>query len=162
MIDIIIPCYRAQDCIYRCLSSIVIQKMLEECTITCVVDGEDIAPYEEVARKFKPYMNIRVIGYEENKGAGLCRNYGIDHTNEPYIIFIDADDVFNGIYAIQSLRNGIEGYDVCYGNFIYEDKNSVRVSSEFNCVHGKIYKREFLDKRRGLLWKFRANKSRLW
>lgn len=159
MIDIIIPCYGTQNYLYKCLSSVVIQSALDRCKITCVVDGEDQEPYKVVAEKFKPYMDIQVIGYEDNRGPGPCRNYGIDNTSYPHVMFLDSDDVLNGVYAVQFLRKNIEGHDICYGKFILEEKDSVKVLNEWNCLHGKMYKRDFLDKYNIRMGNFRPHED---
>ena len=92
MIDIIIPAYNSHDTIIKTLSSIAMQLNKEELIVTIVNDGG--RGYEDIVDIFKPLLNIQEIGYKENKGVGYARQYGIDHTKEDFITFIDADDTF--------------------------------------------------------------------
>ena len=67
MIDIIIPCYNSHKTIDRCLASIVTQN--KECTVTLVNDGGE--NYSDIIKRYP--LNIREIGYNENKGVGYAR-----------------------------------------------------------------------------------------
>ena len=53
-------------------------------------------------------LKINLLRYETNGGPGVARQYGIDHTHNGYMTFIDADDTFNGAFALKALRNGLE------------------------------------------------------
>jgi glycosyltransferase involved in cell wall biosynthesis len=108
-IDIIIPAYNVPDNIlYRCLSSIACQDIISELEITIVDDASETQNYAEVAKYFNTIMKINILRYEKNGGPGVARQYGIDHTSNGYLTFIDADDTFNGAFALKALRNGIE------------------------------------------------------
>ena len=63
---------------------------------------------EEVLEVFKPLIDIQEIGYEKNMGPGYARQYGIDHTNNEYITFIDADDTFYEACSLGMLSKPIK------------------------------------------------------
>lgn len=92
MIDVIIPAYNSQETIIRTLSSIAMQLNRKELKVTIVNDGGK--DYEGIIKIFSNLINIQEIGYEQNRGPGYARQYGIDHTNNEFITFIDADDTF--------------------------------------------------------------------
>ena len=108
-IDVIIPAYNVPDHIlFRCLSSIACQDIVNEIEVTIVDDASTEQSYAEVAKHFESIMPIHILRYETNGGPGVARQYGIDHTSNGYMTFIDADDTFNGAFALKALRNGIE------------------------------------------------------
>ena len=159
-IDVIIPAYNVPDNIlFRCLSSIACQDIISELEVTIVDDASTEQNYAEVAKHFESMLKINVLRYETNAGPGVARQYGIDHTHNGYMTFIDADDTFNGAYALKALRNGIEMnngiYQMCVGVFdevheydIPELEAPILMAHEKDMVwmFGKLYRRSFIDK----------------
>lgn len=149
MIDIIIPCYNAHQTIDRCLGSILAQRVLPEIKVTLVNDGAK--GYSEVIERYSPIMNIREIGYEENRGPASARNFGLHNTQEELVMFVDADDVLANTFSVIMLCNEM-----------YSNPNNVVVISQFleevaplqikkhekdtSFMHGKMYKRSYLEK----------------
>lgn len=108
-IDVIIPAYNVPDKIlFRCLASIACQDIVSDLEVTIVDDASTEQNYAEVIKAFQPIVKINLLRYETNGGPGVARQYGIDHTKNGYMTFIDADDTFNGAFALKALRNGIE------------------------------------------------------
>ena len=108
-IDVIIPAYNVPDVIlFRCLASIACKDIVSELVVTIVVDASTQQNYAAVAKNFESIVKINILRYETNGGPGVARQYGIDHTSNGYMTFIDADDTFNGSLALKALRNGIE------------------------------------------------------
>lgn len=156
-IDVIIPAYNVPDHIlFRCLSSIACQDIVSELEVTIVDDASTEQNYESVAKNFESVLKIRLLRYEVNGGPGVARQYGIDHTFNEYMTFIDADDTFNGSFALKALRNGIEMnnglFQMCVGVFdeVHEDGfyNTILLAHEQDLVwmFGKLYRRSFIDK----------------
>lgn len=155
-IDIIIPAYNVEDKIlFKCLSSIACQDISEDLKITIVDDGSTIQNYKKIAKFFKPFLDIQVLRYEENKGPGVARQYAIDRTNNEYIVFIDADDTFAGAYSLHILRTSLEEEGencvLCVSDFEeYLIENELvyirNYSNTLTGIAGKIYRRDFLEK----------------
>ena len=159
-IDVIIPAYNVPDnMLFRCLASIACQDIASELEVTIVDDASTEQNYEAVAKNFESVLKINVLHYETNGGPGVARQYGIDHTHNGFITFIDADDTFNGAYALKALRNGIEMnngvYQMCVGAFdevheydIPELEAPILMAHEQDMVwmFGKLYRRSFIDK----------------
>ena len=119
-IDIIIPAYKAQNTILRTLSSIAIQSVLNDISVTIVNDADGIG-YQKFVDMFKDYMDIKEITLEKNGGPGVARQYGIDNTNSPYFTCIDADDTFAGAFALEILMKGLDEnkeYHTVIGSFV--------------------------------------------
>ena len=159
-IDVIIPAYNVPDNIlFRCLASIACQDILEDLEVTIVDDASTKQNYEKVIKHFETFMKVKLLRYEINKGPGVARQYGIDHTTNGYITFIDADDTLNGAFALKALRNGLEAnkglYHTCVGIFdeVHEE-NLAPGEGPFLVAHeqdlvwmfGKLYRRSFIEK----------------
>ena len=85
-----------------------------------------------------------------NGGPGDARQYGIDHTENPLITFIDADDTFAGAFSLKILREQLLMEDhnaVCIGSFIEDQlKGYVPHQNDTVWMFGKLYKRDFINK----------------
>ena len=159
-IDVIIPAYNvADDILFRCLASIACQDIVSELEVTIVDDASTEQNYAEIAHHFDSIMKINILRYETNSGPGVARQYGIDHTENGYMTFIDADDTFNGSLAMKALRTGIEIndglYQMCVGVFdeihelnIPKEQAPILMPHENDMVwmFGKLYRRSFIDK----------------
>lgn len=159
-IDVIIPAYNVPDkIIFRCLASIACQDIVKDVEVTIVDDASTEQNYAEVAKNFESIMKINILRYETNGGPGVARQYGIDHTQNGYMTFIDADDTFNGSLSLKALRNGIEMnngiYCMCVGVFdeihemdvpAHEAPILMPHEQDMIWMFGKLYRRSFIDK----------------
>jgi len=143
-IEIIIPSYNSHQTISETLESISIQTDMPSFHVTIVNDNG--LPYDDIIKKYN--FDISEINTGKNVGPGLARQIGIDSTNSKYIMFIDSDDVFYDDKSISSLYKKIERYNmnVVIGNFIYNRDNEVEIKEkDLIWLHGKIYRRSFLE-----------------
>ena len=160
-VDVIIPVYNTpNELLSRCLSSIACQTIIDELEVTIVDDGSDeVHNYEEVIDLFRNLMKINLLRYEENGGPGVARQYGIDHTSNGYMTFIDVDDTFNGAFALKALRNAIEMnnglycmsvgvFDEVHESMVPPGEGPVLMAHEQDMIwmFGKMYRRSFIDK----------------
>ena len=159
-IDVIIPAYNVDDNIlFKCLASIACQEVREDIDVTIVDDASTHQNYEQVIKCFTPFVNIQILRYETNGGPGVARQYGLDHTSNGYITFIDADDTFNGAFALSALRTGLEyqnnKYQMCVGVFdeIHTNENGsdegplfLDHDHDMVWMFGKMYRRSFIDR----------------
>lgn len=159
-IDVIIPAYNVPDNIlFRCLASIACQDIATDLEVTIVDDASTNQNYASVIKNFESILKIHLLRYEVNGGPGVARQYGIDHTHNGYMTFIDADDTFNGAFALKALRNGIEMnnglFQMCVGVFdeVHEEglapgDGPILMAHEQDLVwmFGKMYRRSFIDK----------------
>ena len=146
MIDVIIPAYNAHKTIERTLFSIAYQENIEDIEVTIVNDNSK-KDYLEIVNYFKNFMKIKEITLKENRGPGYARQCGIDNTKNPYIVFIDSDDIFYSFNSIKTLYDTItkDDFDYVGSNFIEETEDEkIEIENNDAWVHGKIYKRSFL------------------
>lgn len=159
-IDVIIPAYNvADEILFRCLSSIACQTIVSDLEITIVDDASTKQNYKKVAKHFEDIMKINILRYDVNKGPGVARQYGMDHTSNGYITFIDADDTFNGAFALKALRNSIEMNDglYCMAVGVFDEVHEANLKpgdgpilmaheQDMVWMFGKLYRRSFIDK----------------
>lgn len=148
MIDVIIPAYNAHDTIERTLFSIAYQKNISDIKVYIVNDASKV-DYSKEVELFKKFMDITELTLNENGGPGIARQYGIDNSNSEYIVFIDSDDVFNNPCSINILYDNINNsdFDVVTSSFyemLYDD-SFLEHTNDTIWMHGKIYRRKFLE-----------------
>ena len=90
MVSIIVPVYNAQNCLERCLMSIIRQSY-PQWELILVDDGSEDDSLEICKRYSNKDSRIRVI-HTENCGVSSARNTGMDNAHGEYITFVDADD----------------------------------------------------------------------
>ena len=148
-IDVIIPAYNAHATLNRCLASILAQTIAGDCAVTIVDDGS-AESYDTLLAPWRSLLDIRLHRLDENKGPGYARQYGYDHTDNPLVTYIDADDTFAGAYALELLRKGLDDPQVhtCAGAFC-EEQQGMRFTlhqQDLVWLFGKLYRRAWLDR----------------
>lgn len=160
-LDIIIPTYNAKDTLERTLASIAIQQGIEDVNVYLINDASDY-DYKEFIDYYSKFFNIKEITLDKNQGPGAARRIGLEKTNNPYIVFIDSDDYFYSPLSVKLLYDTIveTDSDIVATDFLYERDNE-KVVRSYNTVwlHGKIYKRKFLDEHNITFNDTRANED---
>ena len=118
-VSIIIPIYNNEENLDDCLKSIVNQTMFEKIEIICVNDGSTDGSQRIIQNYVNTNNNIVLLN-QENMGAGLARNKGIESAQGHYVMFIDGDDFLAENDSVEKLYNGISDndLDVCCGNML--------------------------------------------
>ena len=90
-VSIIVPVYKAEAFLPRCIENILAQSFPDFELILVDDRGPDKSGElcDAYARKDP---RIRVIHKEQNEGASAARNTGLDHATGDYIMFCDSDD----------------------------------------------------------------------
>lgn len=89
-ISIVIPVFKAEATISRCVDSLLRQTW-PNWELILVDDGSPDRSGEICDRLAAGDSRIRVF-HTPNHGAGSARNFGLDHCNTKWVTFIDADD----------------------------------------------------------------------
>ena len=90
MLSIIIPVYKTEKYLDRCIESILMQKV-DDIEIILVDDGSPDRSGEICDEWAKKDSRIRVI-HKQNGGPGSARNMALDIAQGTYVTFIDSDD----------------------------------------------------------------------
>lgn len=147
-IDVIIPAYKAQNTIIRTLSSIAMQDNINDIQVTIVNDADGIG-YQNFVDMFSPFMKIQELVMPENGGPGDARQYGIDHTTNELLTFIDADDTFASAFSLKTLHDQLLAEPVnacCFSTFLEQAQIFIPHQNDSVWMFGKIYKREFINR----------------
>ncbi len=151
-VSVIIPVYKVEKYLRRCLDS-VCRQTLKEIEIILIDDGSpdqcgDIC--DEYADKDK---RIRVI-HKKNEGVSAARNTGIENASAEYISFIDSDDMIRD-NMMEHLYNAIHQNDADISFCLYEEidgeslhMSEVSVSPEMKLMDEKGAFDEFSDYRK--------------
>lgn len=127
MVSIVVPVYHAQRFIEETMDSVLAQTY-EDWELLLVVDGSSdptIAVIEEYIDK-KQEQRIRLLIQENNKGAALARNRGVQEAKGRYLAYLDADDLWKPGKLEKELRF-MQEKDVAFVFTGYEfaDENAV-------------------------------------
>ena len=151
MIDLIIPAYNAEDTIGRALGSVVAQTRPRKFLVT-VIDDCSTDATEAIVKKFKGLLPLQYIKLEKNLGRpGLVRNVGIERTNCPYIMFLDADDILapnaGEVLSRAILQNKPDFISSSFYQDTQDDVYNIIKYTALTWLHGNIYSRNFLEEK---------------
>lgn len=95
-ISIIIPVYKVEAYIRRCIESILVQDSTKA-DIECIII-DDCTPdrsmdvVHEITDYYRGPISFIFLRHENNKGLSAARNTGIQHATGDYVLFVDSDD----------------------------------------------------------------------
>ena len=92
-VSIIVPVYNVEKYLPDMLDSVLKQK-LRNIEIICVDDGSTDSSLQ-ILQEYQQMDKRIIILQQENIGAGAARNYGMSVAKGEYLLFLDADDIFN-------------------------------------------------------------------
>lgn len=133
LISVIVPIYKVEPYLHRCIESIISQtyKNLE---IILVDDGSpDRCP--EICDKYAQKDSRIKVFHKENGGLSDARNYGIKNSTGDYIGFVDSDDFIHETFY-EKLLDMIKEHnaDISICNLLrFKDYKDVLVDELLNC-----------------------------
>ncbi|SEA82347.1 Glycosyltransferase involved in cell wall bisynthesis [Prevotella sp. tc2-28] len=94
-ITVIIPVYKVEKFIERCLCSVMNQTYGKpfECILVndCTPDNS-MSIVKRIIDGYRGNISFRVINHEKNRGLSAARNTGIMQSRGSYLLFVDSDD----------------------------------------------------------------------
>ena len=116
MVSVIVPVYKSEQTLERCVSSLLAQDY-EDIEILLIVDGPPDGSGILAEKLAKTDARIRVIN-QSNQGVSKARNHGIREAKGEYIRFLDSDD-FVEEHSISPMVEAIErdGSDLVIAGF---------------------------------------------
>lgn len=91
LVSIIVPVYKVEDYLERCLDTLCRQS-LKDIEIILVDDGSPDRSGKICDRYAKEDRRIKVLRHPENRGLSAARNTGIAYATADYLMFVDSDD----------------------------------------------------------------------
>lgn len=139
LVSIIIPAYNSEKYILEAIKSA--KKQTYKNWELIIVNDNSKDRTKEILEKEKKDKKIKVINLNENKGAGIARNIGIDLAKGKYIAFLDSDDVWH----TQKLEKQIEfmeknEYEFTFTNFHRVNENG-KIIKKLKVPRETTYKR---------------------
>lgn len=128
LISVIIPIYKVEKYLDRCLNSVV-KQTYKNIQIILVNDGSPDNSEEICLKYSKKDKRIKYVK-QENAGLSAARNRGVKESNGEYYIFIDSDDYVN-IHFVEELYNTLKSNDadiaVCDYKYVYDTEDDVNI-----------------------------------
>ena len=90
IISLVLPVYKVEKYIHRCLSSVTNQTLMD-IEIICVDDGTPDNSCSIIEQFASEDARIRLV-HKKNGGLSSARNEGLKHARGEYVWFIDSDD----------------------------------------------------------------------
>lgn len=95
-ISILIPVFKTEKYIERCLCSILYNTIINDCEVIIVNDcspDNSVQVIENVLKKFPLLQeNVVLYSHDYNQGSAAARNTALLHARGKYIICVDSDD----------------------------------------------------------------------
>lgn len=156
MISVIVPVYKVEKYIYKCIDSII-EQTYSDLEIILVNDGSPDSCGHICDEYAKADNRIKVI-HKENGGLSDARNAGFEVAQGDYVLFVDSDDYID-IDMVEYLYQNIIEYNAdiaSCGNYdVYESKivTEFTTDEKIQC-DGEVFYSHLLrgDKVRGEIW----------
>lgn len=112
LISIIVPAYNQEKTIAEDLSRIkqVLDQLRYSTELICVIDGKIDQTFEKALKFARRNQNVKIIGYETNKGKGYAVRFGMAESKGDVVAFIDSGMDLNP-NGISMLLEHFEWYD---------------------------------------------------
>lgn len=124
MFSIIIPHYNSSETLLRLMKSIPRRNDLE----IIVIDDKSSSEHIEKIKKNKEIKDIIFLeNITDKKGAGTCRNIGIENSKGKWLIFADSDDFF------------VENFNDILDKYLFNTEDIIYFKTR-SCYSDDIYK----------------------
>lgn len=166
MISIIIPIYNVESYLEECVQSVIAQTYTEWELI--LVDDGSTDGSAKIARNWQSRNSRIKYFHKENGGVSSARNYGLDHSQGEYIMFVDSDDICHPQLLEKLIYFVIEGNDIAgctiakseesgvvQNNIKYISENLISLDQIYTCFfnkgilhppYGKVYRNDIIRK----------------
>ena len=114
LVSIVIPIYNRANTLHYCINSVLSQDYVNW-ELLLVDDGSTDRSSEICKEYTEKDERIRYF-YQENKGAGPARNYGLKEAKGAWITFVDSDDAIMSNHLSQIVFELCGSYDLIMVN----------------------------------------------
>ncbi len=144
--SIVVPCYNSFEHMHNCLESLKSQTF-NDFEIIFIDDCSQDDTYLQLEEYLnKSNFNYKLLKNDENLGAGLTRNVGIENATGKYVMFVDADDYIqsNTLELLEYIivENKVE---CIFFDYYYEtNRNKIYYNTILGGIEGIISKSDAL------------------
>ena len=89
-VSVIVPVYKVEQYLERCLNSIL--KQTEKNIEIILVDDGSPDSCPQLCDEFAALDNRIKVVHQKNAGLGMARNSGLEIASGEYVMFVDSDD----------------------------------------------------------------------
>lgn len=144
-ISVIVPVYKVEEYLVRCLDSLC-RQTLQDIEIILV---DDASPdrcsviCEEYAAKDERF---KVIHHPKNRGLGAARNTGVAHATCEYLMFVDSDDYVHEDFCRLPYECAVQNKaDLVMFNYQYVHDGALCKASHTGVVSGYKTREEAIE-----------------
>ena len=142
MISVIVPVYKAEKYLRRCIDSILAQTYTDF-ELLLIDDGSPDRSGEICDEYAKQDSRVRVF-HKPNAGVSSARNLGLDNAKGDWITFVDADDYLAPDWCQQHIE-AIQGVDYVQSGYTKEGRAVIaKHAYQFTSACLRLYRREAL------------------
>ena len=127
LISVIIPVYKAEPFIKKCVRSLCNQSYAnyELIFIDDASPDESVRIIKEELSKYPEFeRKVKIIQNSENLGVGPSRNLGLEIAAGEWCVFVDSDDWVSTSFLENLIGRDFMDGDVIIGGFVYEKEDS--------------------------------------
>lgn len=111
-VSVIIPVYNGGQAFKKCLYD-VMNQTLKDIEIICVDDGSTDESAQIISQAALEDSRIHYV-YQNNQGAAVARNKGMEYATGEYVSFLDADDFYEAEMLEKAYINSVKhDVDIC-------------------------------------------------
>lgn len=135
-VSVIIPVYKVEKYIHRCIDSILAQT-ISDTEIILINDNSPDNSIDIIKQYITNDLRIILINHDKNQGPMMARYHGYSKATGEYITFVDGDDTLPP-YALEQMVNEAErtGADVVSGIVKYIKDNGEKYDWTNRLSHG--------------------------
>lgn len=145
LLSVIVPMYNVERYIEQCLSSFIIEEVMDYIEVLVINDGSVDSSYD-IARSWEErYPEVYRIIKKENGGHGSTINRGIEEAQGKYLKVVDGDDWVNqeGFASLVKALDKSDA-DLVFTNYKWFDNRSGIIKKEVKSLCSNIeYGREY-------------------
>lgn len=105
-VSVIIPVYNGGQAFKKCLYD-VMNQTLKDIEIICVDDGSTDESAQIISQAALEDSRIQYV-YQNNQGAAVARNKGMEYATGEYVSFLDADDFYEAEMLEKAYINSVK------------------------------------------------------
>ena len=102
LVSVIIPAYNSSQYVAETISSVIDQSFSNWELL--IIDDGSIDNQKQVIAPFLKDARIQYF-FKKNSGVSSTRNFGLENSRGKFVVFLDADDLFEPNFILSKLEN---------------------------------------------------------
>ena len=132
LVSVVMPLHNGVEA-FRQTMKTLLDQVSSDCEIICIDDASDDGAREVLVHYESSTSRIKAVYHTLKKGAGPSRNDGMDIARGKYLLFLDADDLFepNLVESVATEAERIDADMVLFGADEFETEGEWRSNRFF-------------------------------